>query len=62
MLIVVAVGGANTILGPFLAALLLGVVDVAGKYWLPQVGAFIIYTAMVALLLLRPHGLLAKPA
>ena len=62
MLIVVAVGGANTILGPALAALLLGVVDVAGKYWLPQVGAFIIYTAMVALLLLRPHGLLAKPA
>lgn len=62
MLIVVAVGGANTILGPALAALLLGVVDVAGKYWLPQLGAFIIYTAMVALLLLRPHGLLAKPA
>ncbi len=62
MLIVVAVGGANTILGPALAALLLGVVDVAGKYWLPQLGAFIIYTAMVALLLLRPHGLLAKQA
>lgn len=62
MLIVVAVGGANTILGPALAALLLGVVDVAGKYWLPQLGAFIIYTAMVLLLLLRPHGLLAKPA
>jgi branched-chain amino acid transport system permease protein len=62
MLIVVAVGGANTILGPALAALLLGVVDVAGKYWLPQLGAFIIYTTMVALLLLRPHGLLVKPA
>jgi branched-chain amino acid transport system permease protein len=62
MLIVVAVGGANTILGPALAALLLGVVDVAGKYWLPELGAFIIYTAMVVLLLLRPHGLLAKPA
>lgn len=62
MLIVVAVGGANTILGPFLAALLLGVVDVAGKYWVPQLGAFIIYAAMVVLLLARPHGLLAKPA
>jgi branched-chain amino acid transport system permease protein len=59
-LIVVAVGGANTIVGPFLAALLLGVVDVAGKYYVPQVGAFVIYTAMVVLLLLRPHGLLAK--
>jgi branched-chain amino acid transport system permease protein len=62
VLIVVAVGGANTILGPCLAALALGVLDVAGKYWLPQVGAFIIYTAMVALLLLRPQGLLAKSA
>jgi branched-chain amino acid transport system permease protein len=61
-LIVVAVGGANTILGPFLAALLLGVVDVAGKYWVPQVGSFVIYTAMVVLLLLRPQGLLARAA
>jgi branched-chain amino acid transport system permease protein len=61
-LIVVAVGGANTILGPFLAALLLGVVDVAGKYYLPQLGAFAIYTAMVVLLLLRPRGLLSRSA
>jgi branched-chain amino acid transport system permease protein len=58
-LVVVAVGGANSVAGPFLAALLLGVVDVAGKYWVPEIGAFIIYTAMVVLLLLRPHGLLA---
>ncbi|MCS6931029.1 MAG: branched-chain amino acid ABC transporter permease [Acetobacteraceae bacterium] len=61
-LIVVAVGGANTIVGPFLAALLLGVVDVAGKYYVPQVGAFVIYTAMVVLLLVKPHGLLARGA
>jgi len=61
-LIVVAVGGANTVLGPFLAAVLLGVVDVAGKYWVPELGAFAIYTAMVALLLLRPQGLLARAA
>jgi branched-chain amino acid transport system permease protein len=59
-LVVVAVGGANSVAGPFAAALLLGVVDVAGKYWVPEVGAFIIYTAMVVLLLLRPQGLLAK--
>ncbi|NDG47773.1 MAG: branched-chain amino acid ABC transporter permease, partial [Rhodospirillales bacterium] len=59
-LVVVAVGGANSVAGPFLAALLLGMLDVAGKYWLPQVGAFIIYTAMVVLLLARPQGLLAR--
>lgn len=59
-LVVVAVGGAQSVAGPFCAALLLGVVDVAGKYWLPEVGAFIIYTAMVVLLLARPDGLLAR--
>lgn len=61
-LIVVAVGGANTVIGPFLAAILLGLVDVAGKYYLPQFGAFGIYTAMVLLLFLRPQGLLARAA
>ncbi|WP_137180358.1 branched-chain amino acid ABC transporter permease [Roseomonas sp. AR75] len=61
-LIVVAVGGTNTVMGPFLAAMLLGVVDVLGKYYVPQVGAFVIYTAMVVLLLLRPQGLLKKAA
>jgi branched-chain amino acid transport system permease protein len=61
-LIVVAVGGTNTVIGPFVAALLLGVVDVLGKYYVPQVGAFVIYTAMVVLLLLRPQGLLKKAA
>jgi branched-chain amino acid transport system permease protein len=59
-LIVVAVGGTNTVVGPFLAALLLGVVVVVGKYYVPEVGAFVIYTAMVVLLLLRPQGLLKK--
>lgn len=59
-LVVVAVGGANSVAGPFVAAILLGVLDVAGKYWVPQVGAFVIYTAMVVLLLARPEGLLAK--
>ena len=31
-LIVVTVGGTSSITGPFLAALLLGIADVAGKY------------------------------
>ena len=35
-LIVVCVGGAGTITGPFVAALLVGIVDVAGKYYLPR--------------------------
>jgi branched-chain amino acid transport system permease protein len=59
-LIVVAVGGRSTLLGPFVAALILGVADVAGKYYLPGAGGFIIYSLMVAILLWRPHGLFGE--
>ncbi|MEC4718605.1 branched-chain amino acid ABC transporter permease [Noviherbaspirillum sp. CPCC 100848] len=59
-LLVVAVGGAGTIKGPLLAALILGVFDVAGKYYVPAIGAFVIYALMVVLLLLFPTGLLGR--
>lgn len=59
-LIVVTVGGTTSIAGPFWASLLLGVADVAGKYYLPQVGSFIIYTLMIVVLVLRPQGLFAR--
>jgi branched-chain amino acid transport system permease protein len=59
-LIVVAVGGTTTITGPLLAALLLGIADVAGKYYLPNLGAFIVYVLMIVILLLRPQGLFAR--
>ena len=49
-LIVVTVGGAGS-LGAFVAALLLGFLDNAGKYLWPDGGAFFIYIATVALLL-----------
>jgi branched-chain amino acid transport system permease protein len=60
MLIVVTIGGQNGILGALFGALLLGVLDVAGKYYVPSLGAFIIYGVMVATLILRPRGLFAK--
>jgi branched-chain amino acid transport system permease protein len=59
-LIVVAVGGTTTITGPLLASLLLGIADVAGKYYVPKLGAFIIYSVMIAILMVRPHGLFAR--
>jgi branched-chain amino acid transport system permease protein len=59
-LLVVAVGGAGTIRGPLVAALILGVFDVAGKYYVPQVGAFVIYALMVVLLLIFPAGLYGR--
>jgi branched-chain amino acid transport system permease protein len=59
-MVVVTVGGTSTITGPFLAALLLGIADMAGKYYIPSVGAFIIYTLMIIVLVLRPQGLFAR--
>ncbi len=59
-LIVVTVGGTSSIFGPFLAALMLGIADVAGKYYVPEAGAFIIYVLMIVVLLLRPEGLFAR--
>ena len=59
-LIVVAVGGTSSITGPLLAALLLGVADVAGKYYIPKLGAFIVYSLMIAILIWRPQGLFVR--
>lgn len=59
-LIVVTVGGTSSITGPFFAALLIGIADVAGKYYVPQIGAFIIYALMVVVLTLRPNGLFER--
>ena len=60
VLIVVAVGGLGSIGGSLAAALLLGVSDMAGKYYFPSLGAFVIYLVMVALLMWRPVGLFAR--
>jgi branched-chain amino acid transport system permease protein len=59
-LIVVAVGGTSSITGPLLAALLLGIADVAGKYFIPKLGGFIVYSLMIAILVWKPHGLFVR--
>ncbi len=60
VLIVVAVGGLGSIGGSFAAAALLGISDVAGKYFLPELGAFFIYLVMVGILFFRPLGLFGR--
>jgi branched-chain amino acid transport system permease protein len=61
-LIVVTVGGTSSLTGPFFASLLLGIGDVAGKYYMPRLGAFVIYTIMIVVLIWRPHGLFSRGA
>lgn len=60
VLIVVAVGGLGSIWGSFVAAACLGIFDVTGKYLFPELGSFLIYLFMVALLFIRPQGLFGR--
>jgi branched-chain amino acid transport system permease protein len=60
VLIVVAVGGLGSVAGSFAGAALLGIGDVAGKYFMPEIGSFLIYLLLVGILLVRPLGLFGK--
>lgn len=60
-LIVVTVGGTSSITGAFFASLLLGIGDVAGKYYVPKLGGFVIYTLVILVLIWRPQGLFSRP-
>jgi branched-chain amino acid transport system permease protein len=60
VLIVVSVGGMGSIFGSFVAAVVIGVSDIAGKYYVPQLGSFLIYFVMLAALMWRPAGLFGK--
>jgi branched-chain amino acid transport system permease protein len=60
VLIVVSVGGLGSIAGSFAAAVVLGISDMAGKYYFPWLGAFLIYLVMIALLMWRPVGLFGR--
>ena len=60
VLSVVAVGGLSSIGGSFVAAVLLGISDTAGKYYFPAISSFLIYLVMVGLLMWRPAGLFGR--
>ena len=60
VLIVVSVGGLGSIGGSFTAATLIGISDVAGKYYVPELGAFLMYLVMLLLLMWRPAGLFGR--
>ena len=60
VLIIVSVGGLGSIGGSFAAATLFGISDLAGKYYLPELGAFLIYLVMIGLLMWRPAGLFGR--
>jgi branched-chain amino acid transport system permease protein len=60
VLIVVSVGGLGSIGGSLAAAMLLGVSDIAGKYYVPAIGSILIYLVMTVLIMLRPAGIFGR--
>jgi branched-chain amino acid transport system permease protein len=60
VLIVVSVGGLGSIGGSLAAAMLLGVSDIAGKYYVPAAGSILIYLVMTVLIILRPAGIFGR--
>jgi branched-chain amino acid transport system permease protein len=60
VLMVIAVGGLGSLTGSLVGALLLGIIDTFGRYYVPNAGAFVIYLAVVIVLLIRPQGLFGR--
>lgn len=59
-LIVVSVGGLGSISGSFAAAIALGILETTSRYLVPDFGTIIFFAAVMALLAVRPAGLLGK--
>lgn len=56
-LLIVVLGGPGSIMGTFLSSMLIGIAMIAGSYYVPAIGAFVIYLVMIIVLTLRPTGL-----
>ena len=59
-LLVVAVGGPGSLAGALVAALGLGLLDTATRYLLPGYGTIAFTLALMAILTIRPRGLLGR--
>lgn len=55
--IVIVIGGLGSLRGAFVGSLLIGIADTFGKAYLPSLALFLIYLAMILVLLVRPQGL-----
>src|SRR5580700_1096121 len=59
VLVIVALSGFGNIRATLLVAVFVGIVDTAGRYFLPDSGSFTLYVLLIVLIVWRPHGLLA---
>ena len=56
--VIVVIGGMGSIMGAFLAAVLVGVINAFGVLFFPQAVSVLIFLVMVLVLIFRPNGLL----
>jgi len=58
--VIVVIGGMGSIMGAFLAAILVGFVNAFGILFFPQAVSVLIFLVMVLILIFRPNGLLGS--
>ncbi len=59
-MIVVIVGGTGSIQGAFFGGLIIGILDAFGKAYFPNSAYFVIYGALILILLFKPSGLMGR--
>lgn len=59
-MIVVVIGGPGSVLGTLIGALVIGLADTYGKVYLPNFAMFTMYILMIAMLLIKPNGILGR--
>ena len=55
--IVIVIGGMGSLKGSLVGSMVIGMADTFGKAYMPELSMFLIYLAMIVILLVRPHGL-----
>jgi branched-subunit amino acid ABC-type transport system permease component len=56
--VIIVLGGLGSLAGAFIASLLVGVAEAVGILWVPQASLAIVFAVLVAVLAVRPQGLL----
>lgn len=59
--IVMVVGGMGSLLGAFIASMLVGMIDVMGQAQFPELSSLTLFAPVILILIIRPQGLLGRP-
>jgi branched-chain amino acid transport system permease protein len=62
VLVIVALSGFGNVKATLFVSVLVGIVDTAARYFLPESGAFTLYVLLIVLIVWRPDGLLSRPS